>query len=461
MSGSRHVSKVTLKYLRFLAREKRLLRLAWPVVVARATQAVIGLADAAMSAPLGQEGLAAVTTGSMNVLGLLILPMGTAFIVQSFAAQLKGQGRAGDAVPYAWYGLWMAGAFSAVALASLVTVDPVLELFNYDSDVRMGMRDYILVRSYSVFAVIGIEVLGNWFGGLGDTRPHMTAGVISMLANIGLNWLLITGQAGAPRLEEYGAGLASALASWVGFGWLFWRFCQARARSLGSKVLLRWSAFVRMMRFGIPHGFNWFFEFAAFALFMNIVVAHLGTTVLAATMVVINLNSVSFMPAFGLASAGAILAGQHIGARHPERVWPTLKLTLGTMLAWQGLVSCAYLAWPDVLLRGFDHEVQRESQFVQVGATLLAISVLWQWFDAVVSVCGEFLRAAGDTLWCLLARLIIAWAFFLPCSILVVFRWGGQHEAAMYCVVAYLGITAVALSYRFYTGRWRTIQLVG
>lgn len=454
------VPRIDFKVLRLLAREKRLLRLAWPVVIARSTQAVIGLADAAMSAPLGQEGLAAVTTGAMNVLGGLILPMGIAFIVQSFAAQLKGQGRAGDAVNYGWYGLWMAGGFGVVALGLPIVVDPILDLFSYDQAVRAGMRDYIVTRSYSVFAVVGVEVLGNWFGGLGNTKPHMVAGVVSMLANIGLNWLLITGQAGAPRLEEHGAALASTLASWIGFGWLLRCFNQERKRSSGSGARLRWSEFVQMMRFGVPHGFNWFFEFAAFALFMNLVVAHLGTTVLAATMVVFNLNSVSFMPAFGVASAGAILAGQQIGAKHHNRVWPTLKLTLGTMLMWQCVVSCIYLAFPKWLLRWFDQDIGRSTDFVEVGALLLAISVLWQLFDAVVAACGEVLRAAGDTLWCLVVRLLIAWAFFVPVSMLVVFRWGGEHRAAMLCVVVYLGILALALAYRFHSGKWRTIKLV-
>ena len=79
---------------------------------------------------------------------------------------------------------------------------------------------------------------------------------------------------------------------------------------------------------------------------------------------------------------------------------------------------------------------------------------------AVVAACGEVLRAAGDTLWCLVVRLLIAWAFFVPVSMLVVFRWGGEHRAAMLCVVVYLGILALALAYRFHSGKWRTIKLV-
>ena len=71
---------------------RRLLALSWPVVVARATQSVIGFSDALLVSPLGEESLAAVTTGAFNTFCLVILPMGTSFILQSFAAQLRGRG---------------------------------------------------------------------------------------------------------------------------------------------------------------------------------------------------------------------------------------------------------------------------------------------------------------------------------------------------------------------------------
>ena len=45
-----------------------------------------------MVGPLGGDALAASTTGAMNTMSMLMLPMGVAFIVHSFAAQLKGRG---------------------------------------------------------------------------------------------------------------------------------------------------------------------------------------------------------------------------------------------------------------------------------------------------------------------------------------------------------------------------------
>src|SRR5262245_64915689 len=87
---------------------RALLSLAWPVILARATQSVIGFCDALMVAPLGEEPLAAVTTGALNTFALIILPMGTAFILQSFTAQLRGRGELSAVKRYASYGLLLA-----------------------------------------------------------------------------------------------------------------------------------------------------------------------------------------------------------------------------------------------------------------------------------------------------------------------------------------------------------------
>jgi len=81
---------------------RALLTLAWPVIFARATQSVIGFCDALMVAPLGEEPLAAATTGALNTMAFIMLPMGTMFILQSFASQLRGRNEL-EAIPrYAW-----------------------------------------------------------------------------------------------------------------------------------------------------------------------------------------------------------------------------------------------------------------------------------------------------------------------------------------------------------------------
>ena len=292
----------------------------------------------------------------------------------------------------------------------------------------------------------------------------MIAGVITMVINVFLNWVLIFGNLGAPALGVNGAAIASVVASWTGFLVIALFFGTAFGIPDGGKARpkdLRTSELWRMLRFGIPHGLNWFFEFAAFVVFINVVVAKLGTTVLAAMMVVFNINSVSFMPAFGLTSAGAILCGQAIGSRQLDQVSRVFVRTLSVALIWQGSVGLIYLLAPSFLMRWFATSQADTTQLVRIGAVLLALSAAWQLFDAVAMTVGEILRSAGDTAWVLWARLVIAWFLFTPAAFLTV-RWmGGGHVAAMLCVIGYLGLLAVVLAWRYRTGAWKKIDLTG
>lgn len=444
---------------------RTLLRLAWPIVLARSAQSVIGFSDALMTAPLGESALAAVTTGSLNFFAFVIFPMGLAYIVQSFAAQFKGRGDLPAARRYAHYGLFLAALFFVIGIGAVTVVDEFLALFPYTPEVRAPMRAYLAVRFTALGAVVATEVLGNWFGGLGNTRLQMIAGVVAMVFNVLLNYALIGGHWGAPALGITGAAWASVIATWAGLAVLLWAFVTHKVIGRVEGALnLNAKEFLRMLRFGVPHGFNWFLEFSAFWIFITVIVAKLGTVVLAAFMVVLQINSVSFMPAFGLSSAGAILAGQAIGEGQRDDVPRVLRRTLIITALWQGSVGLLYLLMPRLLISLFapgNETAGSQATMIAVGRTMLALSAGWQLFDAAVISLGEILRAAGDTTWCLWARLVLAWAVFMPVAYYVVGVRDAGHVAAMYCLLGYVLLLAFVFAWRFRSGAWRSIDLTG
>jgi MATE family multidrug resistance protein len=283
-----------------------------------------------------------------------------------------------------------------------------------------------------------------------------------MASNVLLNWVLIHGHLGAPAMGVEGAALASVIAVWLGLAFLLFAFARhwVLPRAPGP-LRLRASELWRMLRFGVPNGLNWFLEFGAFLLFINVVVADLGTTTLAAMMVVFNVNAVSFMPAFGLASSGAILAGQAIGAGRPDDVPRFVKTTVAVAALWQCSVGLVYVAIPAVLMSAFAPPGVDAAALVDVGALLLAISAAWQLFDAVLITFGEALRSAGDTAWTMWARLALAWLVFVPVAIVGVNVLGGGPVVAMLCIVGYVVLLALLFLWRFRTGAWRRIDLTG
>jgi len=439
-------------------RLRSLLALAWPIVVSRSSQVVVGIADAVMVAHLGAAALAATTAGAMNAFTVFILPMGIVFVVSSFSSQLFGMGDLGGARRYAWYGLAVAGATQALALVLVPLVPAALAPFSFAPDVRALMEGYLSIRLLSAGPVVGIEALGNYYGGLGNTRPQMRASVAAMLLAVAGNWILIDGHLGAPALGVRGSALANTIGTTAAFLGLFAVFVRS-GRRLGTGPL-RASELLRLLRFGVPSGLNWFFEFLAFAFFMNVVVAGLGTTPLAALMAVLQVNSVAFMPAFGIASAGAILVGQAIGASRKEAVPGIVGLSFAVAGAWQALVGLVYLAAPDLVLAAFARDPASAHELLEVGRRMLLLSVGWQLFDAAATVLAESLRAAGDTAFTLFARLAIAWAVFAPGSWVSVRVLGGGDVAAVAWLVAYLALLALVLLLRFRSGAWRHILLV-
>jgi MATE family, multidrug efflux pump len=440
------------------ARLRVLLALAWPNVVSRSSQVVVSIADAVMVSHHGASALAATTAGATNAFAFFILPMGITFIVSSFSSQLFGMGDLAAARRHGWYGLAVAGVTQVVVLAALPFIPSALGLLDYAPDVRSQMEGYLSLRLLSAGAVVGIEALGNYYGGLGDTRPQMRASVAAMVLTVAGNWLLIDGRLGAPAMGVRGTALSNTLSTSVAFLGLLAMF--VRECSLRGTGRFRRSELWRLLRFGIPSGITWFLEFGAYAFFVNVVVAGLGTTSLAALMSVIQVNSVAFMPAWGLASAGAILVGQAIGAGRQDRVTGLVRLAFAVAAVWECLVALAYLLAPELVLSAFAQDPASAQALVAAGRRMLVLSAAWQLFDAAVNVLAEALRAAGDTRFTMWARVGVAWTVWAAGSFVSVRILRGGDVVAVAWLVLYLAVLALVLTLRFRSGAWRRIVLV-
>lgn len=442
----------------------RLMALAWPIIIQRATQSVVGLADALMVGPLGEDALAAVTTGAFDTFAIIILPMGIVFIVQSFAAQLHGRGDLAAARRYAWYGLWLAGVAGLLSLLVLPFVPWLVGRLEYSPQVTEYMVTYIICRLPSVGPAVATEALVNWYGGLGNTRLGMICGLTTMCSDLFFNYALIGPHFGLPGYGVAGAAIASTIGTVIGMLPVVWCFFRGKGyQRVDDGKPLALAEFRRMLKFGLPNGINWFLEFGAFMLFINIVVGHLGTTALAAFNVVMQLSSVAFMPAFGVCSAGAILVGEALGSGNKDRVPAMVLLTAKVTATWMVSVGLSYLLVPELLLGLFQTEAGAgggTTDFVVVGAQMLVFGCFWQCFDAAAMTVGETLRAAGDTAWPMWARVVVAWGLFFPGAWYTVVYLGGGVAVTMAWVVGYLALLAGLLTFRFLSGRWRSIELV-
>jgi MATE family multidrug resistance protein len=124
-------------------------------------------------------------------------------------------------------------------------------------------------------------------------------------------------------------------------------------------------------------------------------------------------------------------------------------------------VGALYLAAPSLLFRPFAPESHPESaELMEIGARMLMLSSAWQLFDAAANTLAEALRAAGDTVFPMWARIAIAWLVFVPGSWVSARVLRGGDTIAVLWVVAYMAILAGVLALRFRGGAWRRIRLV-
>lgn len=435
-----------------------LFNLAWPVIISRSTQVVASIFDSFMVAYLGEAALAATTTGGFNSFNVFIFPFGIVFIVSTFASQLFGKGDLAGARRFAWYGLSVAAATQVLCLVAVFFIHELLLPFEYAADVREQLEIYLRIRLIAGGAAVGLEALSNYYSGLGNTRLPMIIAVATMVIDVVGNLLFIRGNLGFPALGVAGAAWTSSVSSMLGFAaFLLYFVWEGRGR---AKTPLRRSELWEMLRFGVPSGLNWFLDFAAFSFFLNVVLTGLGTSALAGFMSVMNLNSIAFMPAFALSSAGAVLIGQAIGAGQKDDVPRTLRMALVSNVVWMALCGFAYVFLPEQLMGLFVSQTDPNAELLMTtGVTMLRLSALWLIFDATGMAISEALRAAGDTTFTMWARAALAWLVFAPGSFISVRYFGQGTVAVMLWVTAYIALLAVVLVLRFRSGGWRNIAL--
>ncbi len=94
-------------------------KVAWPIMISRMSQSVVGLCDTQMVSALGTSAVAAASTGAMNSFAILIFPLAMIFLVSSFCSQMYGQGDVAGARRFGWYGLFLAMVMQVVCIVGI------------------------------------------------------------------------------------------------------------------------------------------------------------------------------------------------------------------------------------------------------------------------------------------------------------------------------------------------------
>jgi MATE family multidrug resistance protein len=315
---------------------------------------------------------------------------------------------------------------------------------------------YIRARSLGIVGISAAVSLSSFFRGIGDTRTPLYATLVANAVNLVLDFALVFGLWGFPRLGVVGAGLATAISEWTYLAILAFLFLRPGMASRFNTRFTRpaWDEIKRLWRLGIPIGGQWVLEMFSFALFTTLV-ARMGDAAMAASHAFIQLLSLSFMQATGISTAAATLVGRYIGAGRLERIDRSYgsAIVLGGLLG--GGIAVIFVAVPDLLLGIFS----RDPDVLAYGRPLLALGALYQFLDAMGIVTDGALRGAGDTRWPFVARCALSWFVFLPAAYVMAFPLGGGLTGAWIGGLLHITLLTAFLVWRFRSGAWRRIEI--
>ncbi|PIS10008.1 MAG: hypothetical protein COT73_11590 [Bdellovibrio sp. CG10_big_fil_rev_8_21_14_0_10_47_8] len=448
-----------------LARWKTLLGIAWPLIVANSFWNLQLTIDRIFLGSFSTEALGA----AMAVMGVFWVPMAllqqTASYVTTFVAQYVGAKENEKIGPCLWQSFYVS-LIGGVAFLFLNLASPwFFSLVGHAASIQSLEIDYYNSLAYSALPTAIVAAASGFFTGLGTTRVVMKINFVGLLLNVILDYLLIFGNLGFPKLGIMGAGYATALAAYgaaiYGCILLFNSHNELKYRIL-SQWKIKASLIGQFLKFGIPSGLQWALEGMAFTVFL-IIMGRLknGDVALASSSIAVTVMMLSVLPSMGVAQAVMTLVGQYIGEKNPEKAAQTTWDGVKISSLYMGSVAMSFILFPEFYLSWFQNQDNAAlwHQVTQVVPTLLKVVAVFTMLDSMYLNVSFALKGAGDTRFVSLMALTVPWPLMVLPAFLVREYDNAIALSWSFAAIYSLVITTV-LILRFRGGRWKTMSVI-
>jgi MATE family multidrug resistance protein len=443
--------------------ERELLKLAVPLVLSNGFLTLQLTLDRIMLSRLDSDAVGAVMPAVMVFWTCFALVQNTANYATTFVAQYVGAGRPERVGPAVWQGLYVGVLGGTLFLGLAPFAEILMSWGGHSPQVQILEAAYFRCLCFAALPMAITAAASSFFAGRGDTWTVLLINAVGMAVNGLLAYAWIYGHWGLPALGIVGAGWAtvvgSAAAALVAGGLMF-RATYREIFATLSGWRLEPQLLLRLLRFGLPSGFQWFLDGLAFTAFV-VLIGRLGDAELAATSIAATLNLLAFLPPMGIAQAVAVLVGQRLGQDRPDLA--ERSAWAGLRVAWTCMVSVAalYVLAPQALLALFQSN-EDPAKWAAVAAlvpALLRFIAVYCLFDSMQLVFSFALRGAGDTRFVTLAMLALSWPLMVF-PVWIVAREHGPLTWAWAFATAYVIAFAFVLLVRFRHGKWKTMRVI-
>lgn len=379
-----------------------LMALGLPMAATQLVQFSIHSIDVLMIGRLGADYLAGASLGLVVYYAMFLLGLGPAMAVTPLVAQTLGadpDNRA-DARRSVRMGLWASVLFCAPALLVFLFTEELEIAFGQPAHLAAMAEPYVLALAPGLPFALGVIVLRNFLAAIARTRAPLYFIIGTTAINALLNYLLIYGNWGFPRLELVGAGIASSLSHALGFALLVgYAYFEKESRRFEMFTRLwrpDWERFRDVFRLGLPIGLAFAFEamlFNAAVLLMG----RLGVTEVAAYQVALNVAAIAFMGPLGLAMAGATRVGLKAGAGDDAGVRRAAVVSILACIGAIMIFAIPMMTAPRFIAELYLNADQPDNEAViALVVSFLPIAAAFALFDATQVAACQALRGLKD-----------------------------------------------------------------
>ncbi len=440
---------------------RAILRLAGPLIASQLAHMLMVLTDTLMMAKISPEALAGGGLGAASYSFVSIFCIGVIAAVGTLVSIRHGAGDIVGAARLTQAGIWLACLMALVAGLLLWNLKPLLLLFGQtESNVNMAGQ-FLLILPFALPGYLTFMALRGFTSAIGRAAPVMVISVIGTVANFVLNYALITGMFGLPKLGLMGIGLVTAIVAScmaLGLAWHIHRHPAYAAYPLLKGLSRLNGQYLReLWRLGLPIGGTYAVEVGLFA-FAALCMGTMGSTQLGAHQIALQIVSVAFMVPAGMSYAITMRIGQHYGAGQllDARLAGRVGIGFGAVV----MLCFAMVFWllPNQLVGLFlDHNDPAFAEVIALAVSLLAVAAWFELFDGVQTIAMGCIRGLKDAKTTFLVGLGCYWLIGAPAAWWMAFHLAWGPTGVWWGLALGLACAAVSLTLAF---EWKMQRMI-
>jgi len=439
-------------------------KIAWPTMLTNVIGGLQGLIDHILVGNfVGPRGNAAIGV-SIQLWIVVIVFISSIFIGMSvLVARFAGAGDEGK-VNRTVYQAFLTATFMGFAILAPIgyfAAPYLLDVVNAAPEVKTEALPFLRIMYVFSGGMLIFFMLGGALRSAGDAQTPMVLGIVMTCLNLVLSIVLILGLGPIPAFGTTGAAMGTVMASGAVAVYALWKLARGGWVVSFPKggYAPDWDIIKKLFKFGLPAGFQ--------GIAMNIggvaMLAFIGS--LAQSAAAQAAYAVSYVQVFslvtwtsmGLMGAAAAVAGQNLGAGHPDRALQAVHTAARFGLLGATFLGIFFFFFPQQILWLFG--MADDPVVLAIGTQLLRVLSLSGLFIAMALTYTGGLQGTGDTKSPLYISIISQ--LILPLGIcFIVQQTIGLEPVYIWLAILAGHFTRFLLSIvRFRQGRWRSITV--